>query len=153
MYVATYLGWRARYPIMVWRYGTVNGYTKTNLDFIIPYHLSFGTIQHLPFWVHILLVKIHCFNIDSYWLTQMTGHSNSFILALNKPPKFPFLSLFFQYIKTVVACRHDTLSNQQHTWNLCWNCIPCNGSLILEQSFPFRALFTDLNPHMSSVSV
>ena len=28
--ISTYLGWRALYSLMVWIYGTVNGYLKTN---------------------------------------------------------------------------------------------------------------------------
>ena len=97
--VSIYLGWRAQSSLILWRYGTINGYTKTKYqdweaDIIIPYPLSFGTSQNLPLWFHIFLVKIYCLNIASSWPKKMTRCSTSFILTLNQSPKLTFSPLF-----------------------------------------------------------
>ena len=141
-YVSTYLGWRAWYSFMVWRYGTVNGYPKPKYwdckaDIIMLYPSYFGTIQHLTLWVRIFLAKIYCLNIVSYWPEQTTGRSPSFILTLNQTIHSPLSPLLIQYLETVVACHHNTLQNQQHNWSCHWVWIPYNEILILEQPFPF----------------
>ena len=93
--VSTYLGRIERYLIIVWGYWTVHGYPEQKSqdwmgNIIIPYTSSFGTSQNLPLWVEILLVKIYCLYITSYWPKELTGRSTSFILTLIQPPKFPF---------------------------------------------------------------
>ena len=98
--VSTYLGWRSWYVLMVWISGTVDRYLKTNSqhwksNIIIPHNMSFGTSQNLPLWVHIFLMNIFCFNITLSWPKQTTRSSPSFILTLNKHPKFPFSPLLY----------------------------------------------------------
>ena len=68
----------------------------------------------------------------------MTEHDPSFVLTLKQPPKLLSIHFCLQYLENVVAYQRDSIPYQQHNWSFNLGFTICNGSLILEQTFPFH---------------
>ena len=142
--VSTYLGWREKFSLMVWRYGNVNGYPKPNtwewrVDIIMLYHSSFVTSRNCEskysWWIYTVWILPPTYL--NKWLDVIPASS----WRWNNLQDFLYHHSCQQYIETVVVFRHDTLPNQQNPWSCHWGCIPCNSSLILELPFTFYPLY------------